>query len=67
MLLKQIVEIVALNSTSQFIKDDFFYMPSSYSSLCCTPDLVKEKYKSVYSLKVHDSSVFELNTDEIDT
>ena len=28
----------ALNSTSQFIKDDFFYMLSSYSSLCCWPD-----------------------------
>ena len=39
-------EIVALNSTSQFIKDDILYMPSSYSPLCCRPDLVKESINS---------------------
>ena len=32
-------------------------MPSSYSPLCCGPDLVKEKCNSVHSLKGHDASV----------
>ena len=45
-------EIIALNSTSQFVKDEFFHMLSSYSSLCCGTDLVKESVARFIRLRV---------------